>query len=832
MDNALKTILTSARQSLEQTFPPAMAQLLRELVKPEPSFGAIAEIIKLDPAMSAAVLNLVNSPFYGLSQGITDLERAAVVLGTHEILKIALSVSYLNARPSQQQSDSTDTFCNWRMVVWSAIAAELMAEKVTPQFAQRTYLCTLLKDISLIALASEARAAMPTAHPHAPLTCLTPGQLDAERDAWSVTHPELSAHLLAMWDIPDIGCDSIRHHHDIDAVDSYPLETRIIILATRWAELTNDCHGMNAPEALVHHESLIRHTLSLSRADVEDLRKTCLTRFRSLLTTIGLSEVAPQHRLYEHSIQDMQHFHLQSMEIAGADGGSLTVARTIGRHLRWNFELNEWELSIHEPGQHRWSLYSCTKGQQITPSGAAESENDLPWTLPRENRNELVAIGDKWGELRWKNASVTTRHLPELTLYLRFVSRALESYSKRQAVLINKARTLDNLPVGVARLGADGRIWEINVQLFELLGHPKNPKGSRIADCLTTDSASPLGEDWSEFLASSERDAFSKIYCTSATSKTPSRCLYISAHKQGDDDILFMLEDVTEVSDIEVQALQHGAFLDQIVSSMRDTVLTVDAVGRIAFASPALEGELKGRNLFEVATPVHEPSSPWDASFLDAHKTQEVRLTLKNGKTLRMELVISPLVGSKTDHKAYLVVARDLTEVRRLEEKLRRQAVHDGLTGLFNHYQFHTLLEREVTRSQRTDAPLGLLFFDLDGFKQINDTKGHQAGDKVLRDVADILKKSIRKGTDFPCRYGGDEFAVIVSSTDREGLSALATRIHDAVQKHFRHSVSLSMGAALLEPQESPADLLQRADKFAYSAKAAGGDRIHWQAES
>jgi len=177
------------------------------------------------------------------------------------------------------------------------------------------------------------------------------------------------------------------------------------------------------------------------------------------------------------------------------------------------------------------------------------------------------------------------------------------------------------------------------------------------------------------------------------------------------------------------------------------------------------------------------------------------------------------------------VVGRDITAVRRLEEKLKRMALFDGLTGLLNHYQFHVLLEREVQRAKRTDRPMGLMFFDLDNFKAINDTKGHQAGDDVLRAVARILKAGLRKGMDYPCRYGGDEFAVIITEIDTENLRQLCMRLSDAVEEYFKGEVGLSSGVAMLRPGETPAQLLQRADKTSYKAKVLGGHRILWSEE-
>jgi len=123
---------------------------------------------------------------------------------------------------------------------------------------------------------------------------------------------------------------------------------------------------------------------------------------------------------------------------------------------------------------------------------------------------------------------------------------------------------------------------------------------------------------------------------------------------------------------------------------------------------------------------------------------------------------------------------------------------------------------------------MGLLFFDLDNFKVINDTKGHQAGDDVLRTVARILKAGLRKGMDYPCRYGGDEFAVIITEIDMENLRYLCSRLNDSMEGYFKGDVGLSSGVAMLRPGESPAQLLQRADKASYGAKVQGGHRILW----
>jgi len=192
------------------------------------------------------------------------------------------------------------------------------------------------------------------------------------------------------------------------------------------------------------------------------------------------------------------------------------------------------------------------------------------------------------------------------------------------------------------------------------------------------------------------------------------------------------------------------------------------------------------------------------------------------------ELIFSRLEKSRGRERAALVVARDLSAVRRLEKELKLRALYDGLTGLFNHAQFHVILEREVRRAQRTGRPMGLVFFDLDGFKAINDTKGHQAGDAILRLIGEILTREVRQGMDFPCRYGGDEFAVVVTEVGDRELEFVGERLRQAVSAQFAGKVTISAGLTGLGPQDTPASLLNRADRAAYSAKGAGGDTVVW----
>jgi diguanylate cyclase (GGDEF)-like protein len=159
----------------------------------------------------------------------------------------------------------------------------------------------------------------------------------------------------------------------------------------------------------------------------------------------------------------------------------------------------------------------------------------------------------------------------------------------------------------------------------------------------------------------------------------------------------------------------------------------------------------------------------------------------------------------------------------------------DALTGLANRRRFTQVLESEWNRALRTGAPLGLVLFDVDHFKRYNDHYGHIAGDECLRRVAATLAAGTRTATDVVCRFGGEEFAIVLPDADRVGATALGERARAAVAAlALPHGaadagiVTVSVGAAAVVPrrQDAPEDLLGRADSALYVAKEDGRDRV------
>ena len=174
----------------------------------------------------------------------------------------------------------------------------------------------------------------------------------------------------------------------------------------------------------------------------------------------------------------------------------------------------------------------------------------------------------------------------------------------------------------------------------------------------------------------------------------------------------------------------------------------------------------------------------------------------------------------------YLMKSRDF-------EYQYKLATIDGLTELYNHRYFQDTLKKQIDISRRYNQPVSLIICDIDFFKKFNDTYGHQAGDAVLRQVAQTLKKNSRT-TDYVCRYGGEEMSIILPNTGVEEAVLLANRICSAVSEKPFHltpvdtaPVTISLGVATFpDNAQTPQDLIEWADKGLYYAKEHGRNQV------
>ena len=203
------------------------------------------------------------------------------------------------------------------------------------------------------------------------------------------------------------------------------------------------------------------------------------------------------------------------------------------------------------------------------------------------------------------------------------------------------------------------------------------------------------------------------------------------------------------------------------------------------------------------------------------------------------------IAEGKLDHRIHISTADELQELAAdfnmmadslldKTSRLEKEAITDGLTGLYNHRHFYNRLEFEINRAARANSPVSVLILDVDNFKKYNDRYGHPKGDEVLRKCSAALRESVR-GVDIAARYGGEEFAVILAETDKKGAIVVAENIRRAIEGlrfsdeegDATHNVTVSIGVSSYPADTKEVnDLVKKADDALYTAKREGKNRV------
>ncbi len=202
--------------------------------------------------------------------------------------------------------------------------------------------------------------------------------------------------------------------------------------------------------------------------------------------------------------------------------------------------------------------------------------------------------------------------------------------------------------------------------------------------------------------------------------------------------------------------------------------------------------------------------------------------TLPNLGERFLRIHIYPLFSGRQTISGLVFHAMDLTEMKLMEEKLHQLSITDTLTGLFNRNHFQTLSETEMSRSARYGIPLSFIMFDIDHFKRINDTYGHDNGDVVLKAIADLVRRKVRD-TDSLFRWGGEEFILMLPHTTSNEAVVLAERIRLDIEQIVHEGigkVTCSFGVTAYRGREPGQVLFNRLDGLLYESKNSGRNRV------
>jgi diguanylate cyclase (GGDEF)-like protein/PAS domain S-box-containing protein len=308
--------------------------------------------------------------------------------------------------------------------------------------------------------------------------------------------------------------------------------------------------------------------------------------------------------------------------------------------------------------------------------------------------------------------------------------------------------------------------------------------------------------------------------------------------------VVCIVHDITERQRSEAAVRASEALYRALVETSPDGVLATDSTGTILMTNgraAALIGltpqETVGRDALDFITPEDRErllGSVSDSTGDTVARDSEYALARADGTTVAVELSMTRVPAENSEVRLMAVV-RDITERKQREEEIRHLAFHDSLTGAVTRAVLRDRMSEAIARSRRAGTHAALVFADLDGFKRINDTKGHDAGDDVLRDVSRVLTGVLRE-SDTLARVGGDEFVLLVPDLPGpEAAASVAQRIlrelHAAAASTRAVGVTVSLGVAVFPGDADGVDeLLRHADRAMYEAKRRGGDQFHvWE---
>jgi diguanylate cyclase (GGDEF)-like protein/PAS domain S-box-containing protein len=319
--------------------------------------------------------------------------------------------------------------------------------------------------------------------------------------------------------------------------------------------------------------------------------------------------------------------------------------------------------------------------------------------------------------------------------------------------------------------------------------------------------------------------------------------LSLGAVKTSAERFVAVVSDVTEQVAQERRARQADAWFTAIMRGADDYMFCVlDGLGRVTDWNSSGEA-MTGWTAAEIVGRSFAVLYPPDAALGDALSDRLRRAArdgwdLDEGWRLRRDgtryygnCMVSVL-DEDGPRRSFLLVARDVTVRRHAADELKRLATTDHLTGVTNRARFFELAEEEIERARHTGRPLSLLMIDADRFKAINDAHGHLVGDEALKGLARACGEELRV-VDVLARLGGEEFAVLMPSCDAGMAAVVAERVRRAVSASPMPSaagplpLTASLGVAELRPEDRGVeDVLRRADRALYAAKAGGRDRV------
>ena len=454
------------------------------------------------------------------------------------------------------------------------------------------------------------------------------------------------------------------------------------------------------------------------------------------------------------------------------------------------------------------------------------SAGDYGAHFPVERQDELGKVARTFNDMSDRLA----------TLIQDLEQRVAERTAKAESARRLFERILESSPVGIAFLDGERRIRQANPAILDLFPYREEDVLGRTPYMLYASD-----EEYEEV----GREAYSRLRAGESFEAT-TRLLHadgtpfpviIRGQAVDPEDLgegfIWTIEDITERKKQE----EELRLLAATFSNSQATFIT-DPQGVIERVNPAFTAiagfsaeEAIGHSPGILKSGCHDTAfyrEMWRRLLEEGEWEGEIWNRLKSGEIRPFYEAISVVRDEAGGIEHFVSVFHDISEQKRLEAELDHQASHDRLTGVFNRKQIEEHLDLEIGRSERYGTPFALIMFDLDHFKSVNDSFGHQVGDQILVWVSRLIEGRLRD-SDLLARWGGEEFMILLPHTEAEEAARLAERLRLLVVEQEvpgQPSVTLSLAVTEYRPGEDIKGLTKRLDQALYRAKGSGRNRV------
>jgi diguanylate cyclase (GGDEF)-like protein/PAS domain S-box-containing protein len=435
----------------------------------------------------------------------------------------------------------------------------------------------------------------------------------------------------------------------------------------------------------------------------------------------------------------------------------------------------------------------------------------------------------------------------------RLAALAIERNLAEEALRTSEAKfrgLFEGVIEGVYQSTRDGRLVSVNSAFVKMLGYSSAEEMYALPSSVMLFWSAP---DRAEFVRKVDQDGEVRSMEVVLRRRDGTQVVALENSRGVRDGSGRIVGYEGTVSDItERKRAEQAMFAEKdralvTLQSIGDAVISTGATAHIDYLNPVAERltgwtieEARGRPIGEVLQLIDESTRKPVAYALDrvfsagetSLPSDHNVLVNRRGEELAIQETATPIRNRDGGVVGAVIVFGDVTKERRLKRALSYQASHDALTGLINRREFDTRLESAVTAAQRGEGENVLLYVDLDQFKVVNDTCGHSAGDRLLRDITSLLQTRVR-ASDTIARLGGDEFGILLERCSLEQAERVADSIRQAIHgyRFLWGANSLSVGASIGvvrigRDTTSSASVLSAADIACYAAKDSGRNRV------